>query len=166
MGVVTAEHIELVENGDEPRPETSLDILRGWQERWKAALSAYLPFLTNVLEEALDHVTSNIIKRIKAQLPQLPDYFGDESTRSKLRDALGRREAVIENVVLFKEAWEGSEIVGLKVIHGESHRGQSHEPSSATEERGGTCGARNKPFSYGPGGERDHGRLARYSHHD
>jgi len=110
-GTTTEEPIPPVEKGGEPQTGTLRDTIHRYHGKWKTAASAYLPFLANVLQEAPEHITEDVVEQIRELFPRLPDYFGDESTRSMIFDALGRRERMMENVALFKGAWEGSELI-------------------------------------------------------
>ena len=105
-GIVTREPITLVEEGGESQTDALRDIIQRYHGKWKVAASNYLPFLANVLQEAPEHITKNIVARIRKRLSRLPDYFGGESTRSQILDVLGRVEETIENEPSIEEARE------------------------------------------------------------
>ena len=104
IGTATTEPTTPVEKGSEPQIDTFRGIIRGYHEKWIAAAEAYLPFLANMMQEAPEHMTTDVVARIKARLPRLSDYFGDESTRARIT-------GMIDNMALFQQAWAGSEII-------------------------------------------------------
>jgi len=106
-GTVTGEPITLVEKESESRTETLRDNIQSYHEKWKAAACAYLPFLANVLQEAPEHITKDVVARIRKRLRRLPDYFGGESTRSQFFGVLERVEGMIKDEEPFEQVREG-----------------------------------------------------------
>jgi hypothetical protein len=103
-GTVTREPITPVEKGDESQTDTLRDTIQRYHEKWKAAARNYLPFLANVLQEAPEHITKGVVARIRKRLSRLPDYLGDESTRSQIFDVLEEVEGRLENEAPLEQA--------------------------------------------------------------
>ena len=127
---VTVEPMTPMEKGGESQKDTFQDIIQGYHEKWEVIASTYLPFLADVMQEAPEYMTKDVVARIKARLLRLPDYFGDELTRSKLFHVLGRTEGMIDNAELFQQAWAGSEVIGVGVHQGGSFTEFVDLPSS------------------------------------
>ena len=96
IGTATGEPITPVEKESESRTEILRDNIHSYHEKWKAAACAYLPFLANVLQEAPELITKDVVARIRKRLSRLPDNFGGESARSEFFDMLGRVEGLIK----------------------------------------------------------------------
>ena len=106
-GTATGEPITPVEKGGELQAETLGAIIHSYHGKWKAAASAYLPFLANVLQEAPGHITKDVVKIIRNRLSRLPDYFGGASVRAQILDILGKVEGSIENEAHSEQVREG-----------------------------------------------------------
>ena len=103
-GGAAGEPLTPIEKGGELQNDIFQGIIRGYHEKWEVAAGAYLPFLADVMQEAPGYVTKDVVARIKARLSRLPDYFGDELTRSRIFGMLGRTEGMMEDVALSQQA--------------------------------------------------------------